>query len=96
VFVLDTESECEEAESKTPDAIEDVDLNMLLKSFNQISLESTKKEMPKIRDKKNTREKEKINVAKKLNTDYQNDDDIIEIPFSQRMKNLYKNAQIFD
>ncbi|RNA04473.1 flap endonuclease -like protein [Brachionus plicatilis] len=67
VFVLDTESECEEAESKTPDAIEDVDLNMLLKSFNQISLESTKKEMPKIRDKKNTREKEHCsNCSKKV------------------------------
>ncbi|RNA34084.1 hypothetical protein BpHYR1_053140 [Brachionus plicatilis] len=52
IFVLDTESEYEEAESKTPEAIEDVDLNMLLKSFNQISLESTKTKCQKLEIKR--------------------------------------------
>lgn len=91
IIVLDTESECEEFESETPEVVEDIDLNVLLKSFNKISLESKTKETNKTNKKK---KENKCEAKKEINNE--SDQDIIEIPFSQRMKNLYKNAQIFE
>ena len=96
IIVLDTESECEEIESRTQEAIEDIDLNLLLKSFNQIGLGPTRKKTVKAKENtKDTNEKVKRSEFNKKIVDNESDEDIIEIPFTQRMKNIYKNAQIF-
>ncbi|CAF0752125.1 unnamed protein product [Brachionus calyciflorus] len=99
IIVLDTDSECEEIEVKNSQVQEDdLDLNLLLKSFENINLKSAKKceekeKMPKKLTAEKCREKgpKKEDNLKKFEID---DDDIIEIPFSQRMKNLCKNSQI--
>nr|QNH68101.1 Flap endonuclease GEN1 [Brachionus koreanus] len=98
IIVLDTESECEEIESEAPEVVEDIDLNVLLKSFNKMCVESAKNEntSKKMRKKKQIKDQENKCDGRKLTIDNENDDEIIEIPFSQRMKNIYKNAQIFE
>lgn len=81
IIVLDTESDTEQDKenSKPVDKIvQDLDLNALLDSFENITLNPNKNK------------KEKAEPEPKV-VEFE-----IDIPFSQRMKKIYKNASIFD